>query len=468
MLLSLYVVSAAANGGLEFNHIQKGQIYSGWAIIQSFLPIITGGYADRFGYRRTISFAILIKVIGYLLMATQTSFLGFFSGCMLLASGTALFKPAVQGLLVTSLHKDNSSIGWGIFYWLINLGGLVGPWLAGYLRLIDWSYVFYGNAIIVSINFIFLFLCPTTTKTAPKEEQNFKGLFKLEPIQQALKELFKPALISFLLIYSGFWMMYNQIFDLLPNFIDDWVDSSGLILFFGNLFHNQNWISEGLSGKQVPPEWLISLNCATIILLMIPLSWLFRRLEPIHTMIGGILTTIIGMFLFGISQSVLLCIAGIVVFSIGEMGASPRMREYLGLVSPKGKEGQYMGYANLPEAIGWGFGSLIAGYWYETYSDKHTLIKKFLIERLGWSVETVANIPKEKLIPTISEVLNASPIQVNNILWKTYHPDQIWIWFILIGLFSALFLAIHRKYAPKLALRDGDGTIPLEKEALIA
>lgn len=447
MLLSVYVVSAASQGGLEFNHIQKGQIYAGWAIIQSTLPILTGGYADRFGYRKTISWAILIKVIGYLLMATQTSYMGFFSGCMLLAFGTAVFKPAVQGLLVSSLNKSNSSLGWGIFYWLINLGGFLGPWLAGYLRIFDWKYVFFGNAIIVSLNFIVLFFCPKAEPSADVQS-NTKADFWKVPLQ-TVKEMFKPSLISFLLIYSGFWMMYNQIFDTLPNFIVDWIDTSPLIAWAGHLFGKNEWLQMAAQHKQIPSEWLISINCATIIAFMIPLSWLFRKINLFYSMVGGVFLTLLGMFAFGSNHYVWFCVAGIIIFSIGEMGASPRMREYLGLVSPAGKEGQYMGYANVPEAIGWGLGSYVAGWWYEVFSDRTALAKKFLIEHLGYSVQQVKVIPKEQVLSSLANALQMSELAVKNLLWQTYQPERIWYWFIGIGLITAVGLVFHYKLVAK-------------------
>ncbi|MDX1921198.1 MAG: MFS transporter [Candidatus Caenarcaniphilales bacterium] len=450
MILSIYIVSAASLGGLEFTHIQKGEIYSGWALIQSILPILVGGYPDRFGYKKTISFAIILKIIGYVLMATQTSFPGFFAGCLLLAAGTAIFKPAVQGVLASSLDKKTSSLGWGIFYWLINVGGFMGPWLAGYLRILDWKYVFYGNALIVSLNFIMLFICPPL----PREAQSVGSTFVQQSISffklplKILKEMFSPALISFLLIYSGFWMMYYQIFDLLPNFIDDWVDSSGLLLGLGKTFNVASWIEAGSQGKQIPPEWLISLNTGTIILLMIPTSWIFRKVNPFVSMVVGIVVTLLGMLIFGSSQLVTLCAVGIVIFSIGEMGASPRMREYLGLIAPPDKKAQYMGYANLPEAIGWGFGSLVAGYWYEVHSDKHNLAKQFLLQKLNWSQEAIKALSKEEILPSLASALNLSQNQLTKTLWNYAHPEKIWYWFIFIGLGTAFGLVIHYYLIP--------------------
>jgi proton-dependent oligopeptide transporter, POT family len=450
VVLSIYIVKAASEGGLEFNHIQKGQIYAGWAIVQSTLPILTGGYADRYGHRKIISIAITLKVIGYFLMATQKSFIGFFSGCLLLATGTAIFKPAVQGALASSVSKDNSSVGWGIFYWLVNLGGFLGAWLAGYFRMISWPTVFYANAAIVSLSFFVLLFFPASPparqRRAKAIAEDTASFWKLPFV--TIKDMFEPRLISFLLLYSGWWMMYNQLFDTLPNFMDDWVHSAGALTKIGQFFGNSEWIQKGQNGEGIPNEWILSMNCLTFIILMLPLSWLVRKLHPIYSMVGGMLLTMLGMYLFGSSQSALFCIFGIIVFSVGEMGAGPRMREYLGLISPKGKESRYMGYANLPEAIGWGFGSLIAGYWYETFSDKHALAKQYLSQQLNWTSAQITALPKEHILQTLGSKLHLSDTALTNFLWQADHPAKIWYWFIAIACVSAVGLMVHHQVFP--------------------
>ena len=83
-----------------------------------------------------------MKVAGYMLMATQRTYWGFFIGTMILATGTALFKPGIQGSLAQGLDKTNSSKGWGVFYWLVNVGAMMGPPLAGFLHKLSWGWVF--------------------------------------------------------------------------------------------------------------------------------------------------------------------------------------------------------------------------------------------------------------------------------------------------------------------------------------
>ncbi|MDF2696471.1 MAG: putative rane protein/putative transporter, partial [Labilithrix sp.] len=119
-VVGLYIAQADDPNGLHFTQAQKGTIFFWWALVQSLVPMVSGGITDRYGYKKTIVTSVLLTVTGYSLMGTQRSFGGFLAGCLVLALGTAIFKPGIQGTLAQSMSKKNSSVGWGFFYWLVN------------------------------------------------------------------------------------------------------------------------------------------------------------------------------------------------------------------------------------------------------------------------------------------------------------------------------------------------------------
>ena len=57
-VVPIYIMQATEPGGLHLTAAHKGWIYAWWAVFQSFLPMITGGYADRYGYKRVLVFSI--------------------------------------------------------------------------------------------------------------------------------------------------------------------------------------------------------------------------------------------------------------------------------------------------------------------------------------------------------------------------------------------------------------------------
>src|SRR6187399_211896 len=114
VVIPIYIAQADEIHGLHFTQGQKGLIFSLWALVQTGVPIFSGGFADRYGYKKTIAASIVIKIAGYLLMATQRGFWPFTTGCLVLAFGTAIFKPGVWGSLQRTMNKQNSSVGWGV------------------------------------------------------------------------------------------------------------------------------------------------------------------------------------------------------------------------------------------------------------------------------------------------------------------------------------------------------------------
>jgi POT family proton-dependent oligopeptide transporter len=149
---TLYAKAPASSGGLGITMTRFGTVLMVWALIQSFVPALTGGLSDRYGYKETIFASTIVKISGYLTMATWPTFEGFLAGAVLLATGTAIFKPGIQATLVKATGPNNSSMAWGIFYQTVNIGGYIGPLIAGLMRKMAWRYVFYANAAAICLN----------------------------------------------------------------------------------------------------------------------------------------------------------------------------------------------------------------------------------------------------------------------------------------------------------------------------
>ncbi|MCK5690530.1 MFS transporter, partial [Myxococcota bacterium] len=132
-VVAIYMVLPREMGGPEFTHIEKGTIFAWWAGVQSILPMMTGGFADRYGHKKAISIALALNITGYIGMGLFQNFWGFLTGVLFVAAGTAVFKPGLQGTLAATLKKSEASVGWGVFYQIVNLGGFLGPVIAGML-----------------------------------------------------------------------------------------------------------------------------------------------------------------------------------------------------------------------------------------------------------------------------------------------------------------------------------------------
>ena len=150
---TIYATRASSEGGLGVTMATFGLLLGSWNLVQSIVPVFTGGLSDRYGYKETIFVSTILKCIGYLIMAWFGTYWGFFAGAMMLAIGTAIFKPGIQGTLIKSSNRQNSSMAWGVFYQTVNIGGWIGPLIALQMRHLSWTYVFYTNAAFICLNF---------------------------------------------------------------------------------------------------------------------------------------------------------------------------------------------------------------------------------------------------------------------------------------------------------------------------
>ncbi len=457
-VLPIYMVLAVEEGGPQFSHVQKAGIYFWWAAVQSFVPILSGGHADRFGYKKTVGLSIAVKVAGYLVMAAalpvgavlsggasegvagHPAVLGVFTlGAMLLALGTAVFKPGLQGIIASQIKEDNASLAWALFYQLVNLGAFIGPPLAGVLRLMSWSWVFVACAGIVALNYLLLltFAEPAQAEKSTEATDGF-GLTLLKSAEGILE----PRLLAFLAIFSGFWAMFYQLFDLLPNFIDDWVDSSDIYAAIAVPVFS--WVGSTPPeawGGQVPQEHMINLNAGLITLFAFLVGYFTGFFRSMQAMVAGILVSAIGLFSLGSSTTGVWVLGSIALFSVGEMLASPTKMRYFAGIAPPDKKALYLGYVNATTGIGWSLGSLIAGDMYETGGDKVVLARRYLVEEAQMSAESVAALPKTEVVPLLTQTLgHADAATTQQLLYSTYHPESVWTWFTIVGLVSMVGL----------------------------
>ncbi|MCK4341808.1 MAG: MFS transporter [Phycisphaerae bacterium] len=372
-VVPLYIMQATEPGGLHLSPVTKGWIYMWWAIFQSFLPIVTGGFADRYGYKRVLFFAISANVAGYVMMANLHSYYGFFASILVLATGTAFFKPALQGSLAQNLTKENSSLGWGVFYWVVNIGAFAAPFVSTAILgkphdLEGWQTLFYACAGFTACNLLLLLTFKDVPSGASKTESPGAVL------KRTIVNIWDARLITWLLIMSCFWLMMYQLWDLHPNFITDWVDSEPIANHAPEIW--QEYGDRGM--KQVPQQILLNLNAGLIILLIVPLSWAVRKMRTLSAMLVGMSVATLGVLIAGCSQSGWILLLGIVFFSLGEMWTGPKKNEYLGLIAPPGKKGLYLGYVNIPIGIGVGIGSYLGGWVYDNYGEKASLALKYM------------------------------------------------------------------------------------------
>lgn len=437
MLFANYLTGSFDDGGLQFSQAQKGIIMGIGTGILYFLPVITGAIADKFGYRRVLALAFVIYSTAFVLLPQFNSFTGVFIMYLYLALGAALFKPVISATIAKTTTDETSSIGFGVFYMMVNIGAFLGPMLTLIFKNSSYDLVFYISAGMISVNFILLFFYKEPNR-----------IISNDPILATLKQVFRNIytvlldykFVIFLVIASGFWTMYNQLFFTLPVFISQWVDTSGLYMYFSE---NMPFIAENYGHNGVmEAEFITNFDALFIIAFQIIISSIVMRWKALSTMVGGFIIATFGLSLSFFTQDITFIFIAIFIFSIGEMSSSPKITEYIGRIAPADKKALYMGYSFLPLFLGNIFAGIVSGKVYQDMSDKHTLLLEVIKEK-GLQLST--DLTHNELFSEAARQLNMSDVELTNFLWTTYHPGNIWWVIAAIGGGAAIALAIYNK-----------------------
>jgi proton-dependent oligopeptide transporter, POT family len=341
------VLAIFLHESLHLSTEQTGTLLGWFGFVVWFLPILGGSLADRFGFRNSLALAYLTLAAGYFMMGSLTAawmaplrqalplFWVVLLVLMIPALGPSVVKPVVAGTTARASSEAVRSIGYSIYYTLVNIGGMIGPVVAYLVRRS------LGIENVFRVSAVFVFLMFFATLLFYKEPSRAGGQ-SVPTIMAALRNMLvvlsNLQFVAFLLIFSGFWIIFWQEFISLPLFLRGYVDPNAKI------------------------DLLLSVDPATVILFQIVVSYLTRRIPVFRAMTLGILISSFSWLVLLVHASTGFVIAALVILALGEMTQSPRYYEYVSRLAPPGQQGTYMGYAFLPIAIGYLIGGKLGGY----------------------------------------------------------------------------------------------------------
>jgi proton-dependent oligopeptide transporter, POT family len=460
---TLYATRPLSTGGLGVTMATFGTLLLFWNLVQSLIPVFTGGLSDRYGYKQTIFASTIIKSLGYLVMAWFHSYWGFFAGAMLLATGTAIFKPGVQGTLIKATNRRNSSMAWGIFYQTVNIGGWIGPLIALQMRLLDWKYVFYINAAVICCNFLLLLTYrePGKAERLARQQRLRAGH---EPqgslVLEALAELKKPHLALYLIIFSVWWLMFPMLWDVLPKYIEDWVDTAPMVQFIFGAGGTQShvWkflLGMGEHGQTIQPEGIVNINAGMIMLTCFIFAGLGAKMRATTSMLVGTVLVVIALTIFGTTNLIGFAVLAMIVFSIGEMLASPKFSEFLGNIAPPDKKAMWIGFSQAPILIGWTIEGKLGPQLYHIFSAKDEFARQMLAQR-GLTPEQYSEqaVPIGEAFTKLVQVTGDTPKHLTQVLYQSHHVGLTWYVFAAIGVASAVMIYLYGQWILQLARRE--------------
>ncbi|MBN1597395.1 MAG: MFS transporter [Bacteroidales bacterium] len=342
-----------------FSREDLGTVQSIFLFVSYFVPVFAGTFADRFGFKKVLIVSYLAYIPSILLL-TQVETLGGIQFTMLsIGFAAGIFKPLISGTVRLTTDSTNKTLGFGIFYMMVNVGASFGPIAAAKLRAISWNHAF-----ILAASAITLMLIITLLFYKEPEKDTIKV-----NVGKKLLEIFSTVTdikfaVFLILLGVFFWLPFWAFFNICPAYVDKHIDTISLYNGIEKIFGS--WFAQLLS-RQENDIWRINGEAIAhtgwiILLLQVVISRTFEKRAAIPSFLFGLLVAAIGFGIIGISLHTVpvIVIIGIVVFAVGEMITSPRIQEYITWIAPKEKAGLYMGSNFLATCIG----ALLSGITY--------------------------------------------------------------------------------------------------------
>ena len=318
------------------------------------LPALAGTVVDRYGFRRSLMICFSIFAVGYLIVGLAglpvaqplVAVVGLrawtLTGLIVAAIGGSLIKPSIVGTCARTTTEDSRALGYSIYYSMVNVGGMLGPTLAVPIREnLGIAYVLVVascvSAVLCAATFLLFREPPRPADLPPTKTM-------AEVLAGMVRAMADVRFMVFLVIFSGFWLMFWHIFYALPFYVKD-------VLHYGRF------------------ELVEAIGPWTIVLLTVPTAALARRMKPIAAMTLGFAIATSGWFVMGAIPTIEAAFAGVAIFALGEAIQAPRYYQYVADLAPREQVGTYMGIAFLPIALGTFGTGLLAGRLVEAYKD---------------------------------------------------------------------------------------------------
>ena len=353
-ILAGYLTLSVVEGGLGFSTQSVGFLQGIVYACTYVIPILGGALAERYGYRRMLLVAFSLLATGYFAAGQMSAYALVFLALLVMATGSGLFKPIISGTIARTTDERTSAFGFGIYYWMINLGAFLAPLVVSWLRGFSWTYVFVASAAYCA-----LMLLPTAfVYREPQRPESTKTL--REVLEGAAEVLGDARFMLMVVVYSGFWILYFQNFGSVLWYLRDVVDKAPVSAAITSLLQ-----AIGLPVTfRFDIEHVTVINAGTIVLLQVLVSRLVATRKALPTMITGMALGAAGFAVLAVSANPWVFIAGIVIFSLGEMTAHPKYYSFIGLVAPPDRKAVYMGYAFLYGVFGSLLGSNVGSFMY--------------------------------------------------------------------------------------------------------
>jgi POT family proton-dependent oligopeptide transporter len=298
-----------------------------WGSLVYGLPVLAGVLADVLGYRRSLLLAYVLLTCGYGWLSQGGGLVPISGALLLVALGASLVKPSITGTVQKTCDVEQRAVGFSIYYTLVNVGGFLGPWIAGAIMTAAGGRVAFAVSaasaavalIIVAVSY------HPPASAAPTERKSVAA------IGRDLWTVLSDWRLMSIFFFAGiFFMIFWTLYTTFPLFLTSRLGAN-----------------EAMVGR------LISIESFCVIVLTVIVGAITRHFAASRALLAALLLSAAAMAILGVATSIYLAAAGVVVLALGEIVYSAHFYRFLGELAPPDQVGMYMGFAFLPIALGY-------------------------------------------------------------------------------------------------------------------
>jgi dipeptide/tripeptide permease len=373
-----------------------------WGLVY-FLPILSGTIADRVGFKKALLAAFVLLTGGYFLMGSPVWFGGAtlleetgdaitsaplvatltVAAIVFIGLGGSIVKPCISGT-VQKTSAGRATLAFAIFYMVINVGSLFGRGASYIVRTrLSLPYIFAVSMSCALVAFLVVATLYRDVEASPAV-----GTHPRKSVSRVLYDMVKvlrsKRFVLFLVVNVGFNFLYSQVYNVLPLYA-----------------------AAALEKKPAMDVYTMA-NPLVIVCFQLLVTRLFGKVAPVRSMFVGtvviafaMVINVVPLYLEGGPRAIgpfhipigsLFVVGTVALVAVGELFAQSRVYEYIGALAPRGQEGLFLGYANLPQAIGSLTGGPVGAYLFHNLicrGAKRDALGLLVLDRtnatLGWA-----------------------------------------------------------------------------------
>ena len=372
MGFQIFATKTVLEGGLGWSEGRLGVVQSVFLLLSYSVPLISGVLADRYGFKRMLMWSYVLYLPGFIFLTLTRQFGAVLAVMALIAVAAGLFKPLIAGTVRLSTDSTNRTLGFGIFYLMVNVGAFFGPMIAGALRTQSWNYAFLASACAV-VGMIIVTAIFYKNPIEPVKDTGQKQPL-LHDFLEIVPYLKQGKIMAFILVFGvlievPFWAFFN----LCPMYVDRFVATDQLYTVFSSILGERivGWFST--EDHRIAGETLAH-TALYVILFQLFVTRISERMRSIPVISFGIAIMLLGCIGLWASTGDVpwFMFAGTILFAVGEMACMPRMEQYLISMLPPEKTGLGGGLLRIPVAIGAGLSGVTINPLYQKFiADGH-------------------------------------------------------------------------------------------------